>query len=352
MNALSSHSLVAALSFIFLHNILFASAETETLPEIGDSGGIGDRKPNDKPYFVIRDVSCTLYLEVGDVLRQSVTYSDSGEDPMVLAEFGDDESWVCGDITSTSDNELLESVMFADINGDGFNIQSKIASANVRSGEYTLRMSTIMLKPKSGEIIIPSDAIIDIESLKFDADARMLTPSTGALPAVLVKVIDGNGLSPDASKENLHKYTFGGDDDDVVSAADQYRACSYNKVNIIPGMADDVGVIEIQVSEIINVNQTKRTEITNSALAKFKEEHNVDDFRFVMFCVPGGTIRNENEQWLAYAFVNGKFSFYNDKGGWCISVSAKMHEIVSYPLIFGLRFVYSNNFTSEIHEAA
>ena len=43
-------------------------------------------------------------------------------------------------------------------------------------------------------------------------------------------------------------------------------------------------------------------------------------YDLVMFCQPPGT-----GTWLAYAYVNSIYSFYNDI--WCSSSSAQMHEV-------------------------
>jgi len=43
-------------------------------------------------------------------------------------------------------------------------------------------------------------------------------------------------------------------------------------------------------------------------------------FDLVLYCFPPGT-----GDWVAYAFVNHKFSFYNNK--WCSSVSSQLHEV-------------------------
>ena len=42
---------------------------------------------------------------------------------------------------------------------------------------------------------------------------------------------------------------------------------------------------------------------------------------YVMICIPPGT----SGSWVAYAYVNGWVSVYND--GWCNSLSAQMHEV-------------------------
>ena len=45
----------------------------------------------------------------------------------------------------------------------------------------------------------------------------------------------------------------------------------------------------------------------------------------VMYVVAGGTKFKESDKWVAFAYVGGKSSFYNN--AWGQSLSAEMHEV-------------------------
>jgi len=115
--------------------------------------------------------------------------------------------------------------------------------------------------------------------------------------------------------------------------AEQYRACSYDKLDIVPYLnpeRDIEGIMEIVVDKTIVSGLTSRNSITNAATLKLREFFggNFDELDLIMFCIPPGTIRMDGAQeWLSFALTNNKITYYNDQNGWCRSNSIKMHEV-------------------------
>lgn len=104
---------------------------------------------------------------------------------------------------------------------------------------------------------------------------------------------------------------------DLVNAKQQYKACSFDQLELTPFQDEYTvdGVREISIP--FNIAQQSKMFLQNE-VTKLLGKSNAD---YVMYCMPPGS----NGKWIAYAYINGWLSVYNDK--WCSYVSAQMHEI-------------------------
>lgn len=102
------------------------------------------------------------------------------------------------------------------------------------------------------------------------------------------------------------------------SMASQYNSCSVGKLQFVPAQGVDVvnGVLELQLSQSV-VGVSVRS-LENDFVTRTKALLGISDltvsFNHVLFCVPYGTLSGSNgtKSWLAYAYLSGYFSFYNN----------------------------------------
>lgn len=257
---------------------------------------------------LVQESSCTLY-------QKFATYLPDEDHPQEHHE----ESWICE--LSDEDSSRV-GVQFVDV------IESPSVTAiiqNATSGESALTVSEAFIDPDSPRMYIPESAHMKLENaIETRTEKRRLSSkpaTTGTLKTLVVRVI-GNGIEPSLSSDQLVSDVF----QDNVSLKSQTAECSYNKLQIEPFIGatpsnEQVhdGVVNIHV----DYEQTDATKHDLIAIAAAKEQlGDLDDPRFdlVMFCFPPGT-----KNFMAFAYGNNKYSFYNDK--WCGFVSAQMHEI-------------------------
>lgn len=146
---------------------------------------------------------------------------------------------------------------------------------------------------------------------------------TGVRRALSVKV-DAPDIDCPLSARELADDVFGlyGD---PVSFALQIRDCSREQLIIVPATHSEAvdGVITVTLG--MTVYNKTRESVTNAARAALLAKvGSLQNFDYVLYCIPSGT-RHFGLRWLAYAFVGGKESFYNNV--WSSSLSAMMHEV-------------------------
>jgi len=339
-----------------------------------------------------------------DTDDERIPERDADAAPRPSAGFVSEESWVCGDLRIVLGNgrgdgrnnnrngydyESFRSVAFAEIRSEDLDLQEYLESRGARSGTSRLRISEAKVSPKTAELFVPGDATIELDTVyasssssstasignnndsfssssSFRGDGRTaaeggdgageatprenprgLAPARGTLRSLVVRIIGSDGKAPSTSKRTLYEDTFRSSDG--RSMAQQYKGCSYGKVDIVPhaGIAagntntnnsgDTPGVIDLKLGIPITEG-ISRSVVANEGtnrLREYLEQHEggsytMDDLDLVHFCIPAGTIvtnSDARENWLAYAYMNSKFSFANDHNGWCRSVSVKIHEV-------------------------
>ena len=152
---------------------------------------------------------------------------------------------------------------------------------------------------------------------------------------VIKKVLVVRAIAPDASTTSttsqLSDNVFG-TDGDSYNLRSQYAACSYDELLFEPFTGDMNGeYIVAGVGEVTlnsNIGGIDRNVVKQAMLDAADEKYGDlstkvtnGELDYVMICIPPGT----SGSWVAYAYVNGWVSVYND--GWCNSLSAQMHEV-------------------------
>mmetsp|Transcript_23304 Transcript_23304/g.50961 ORF Transcript_23304/g.50961 Transcript_23304/m.50961 type:complete len:612 (+) Transcript_23304:225-2060(+) len=207
------------------------------------------------------------------------------------------------------------------------------------SGASIMRLSEGYIEQDGDlRLVVPSKANFDIESISEDDGrhfrnrhrsrqlSRKLAKSTGRLKTLVLRVIDREGAEPDLSIDQLRSKIF----TDKVSLKTQYKACSNSRVKI-----QERGVVNVFINKVAQTrtriyNGMEVVDGNNAVLEQAAREQAVykyaaggslsDKFDIVMYCLPAGS-----GDWIAYAYINGRDSVYNNK--WCGMVSTQMHEV-------------------------
>merc|ERR1712025_686431 len=88
---------------------------------------------------------------------------------------------------------------------------------------------------------------------------RRLAPTKGQLKTLVVRVFDGNGKKPAISESDFYDTVLKTSGD---SMANQYRDCSFNKLDIGPyGGSKNTASVDIQIDTTIEVGVSQRTSI-------------------------------------------------------------------------------------------
>jgi hypothetical protein len=164
------------------------------------------------------------------------------------------------------------------------------------------------------------DEDTDVRHSKYHSKRRKLADKTGILNTLVVRVTDKNGLAAEFSKQEMYNNVF----NDSTCLKSQYEACSYNNIIIDP--AQDTTLDDTEVNGVVNINidatvSQGYNQMENKAAEEAKSTFgNLNAFDLVMYCQP-----QSGTNWIAYAYLNDKRSFYNNR--WCMSVSVHMHEV-------------------------
>jgi len=297
---------------------------------------------------LFQESTCTLY-------RKCVTYQNNTHH----------DSWVCE--LNREDREVVGGYQFVDI-VESESIHETIANAT--SGNTTLTISEAVLDEREPRMYVPEHANVHVHDgtvmedrirnngeTRSEIDRELVQPhmdnhivedrsssssnngddrpanrrsrrklstrTTGVLKTLVIRVIDRNGVQPTANTARMidNVYT------DDVSLKTQTHACSYGKTIIEPfsgptpnGQVINNGVVDVQMDYDITGDASG---MDQTALSAAKAQlGDLDDpmFDLVLFCIPPG-----KDDFLAFAYPNAKYSFYNDE--WCNRVSTQMHEV-------------------------
>lgn len=194
---------------------------------------------------------------------------------------------------------------------------------NNRSGEFTLLADSLI---DGGELVLPENANINAILAPRGAgsnagNGRRLAVVEGD-KSVLVVRVNAPDFSTSSSVSVLSDNVFG-TTDDSVNLKSQYEACSYNKLRLNPTADSRAtnGVYEVSISR--KTKRASRESIEDAVVSQLTRElgYLPREFDHVMLCLPPRT----SGSWIAYAYVNGWLSVYNDN--WCNYVSAQVHEV-------------------------
>jgi len=168
-------------------------------------------------------------------------------------------------------------------------------------------------------VSIPDNAIIQLlreSRVVFDVQEYVVRK------LLIVRVLTTDSR-PSLSAAELSEQTFS---NRTMTLRSQFKACSHGKLLFDP-LPDDSktgivgGVLSVQLR--ITVGRSRRA-LTNAAVAATHAAlgGNMSDVADnIIFCHPPGSVGD----WLAYAYLNGQISAFNDKS--CGYISATMHEV-------------------------
>jgi len=261
------------------------------------------------------------------------------EDPNPLTPTRSSHRWECA-FDSPGINPNIES-FGGDENKliviEGYdNVNAFMEDNTAVSGDSVLIMTSPNIT--TDRVVVHVDDVIGIEALNSTdsvdgglrkppkTNRRKLVKKEGNLIAVVVRV-SAIDTTPTANATQLSSDIFGDD----ACLKTQYEQCSYGKLKITAYNASDgsgydvptaaPGVVEISV----NINATGTTSGTVQVAANEELRKvfggNVAKIDLILFIFPGGIEPN----FLAYAYINGKDSYYSDK--WGQTLSAPMHEV-------------------------
>lgn len=179
-----------------------------------------------------------------------------------------------------------------------------------------------LLDDDERSIFIPENSTITVLE-GSGSSLRSETGITGRHETLVVRVAI-NGIPPEPSSTDLAGSVFGlGDNPAEQTMVGQYDACSYGQLEFYPAEGENIwnGVIEVSIL----------TEETNILSILNVMQNAVDDIipdgvnpQHFMFVVPHGTVFQGDNNWVAFGYVGGSSTFFNN--WWGDSLTAQMHE--------------------------
>ena len=164
-------------------------------------------------------------------------------------------------------------------------------------------------------VVIPSNA-----SIRFvERSARHLRrlAQTGTRTTLIVRVTTpSESITESAAVLANAAFGTGGQQ---YSMSAQFNSCSAGKLNFVPASGFNIisnGVMELSLTESITGQNIFNLE--NPMTIAVKTLLSISDlysaFSNVIFCMPFGTTYQAggSKNWLAYAYVPGRFSYYNN----------------------------------------
>lgn len=177
----------------------------------------------------------------------------------------------------------------------------------------TTQLNTSKLNIEQETIQATEDDLLSL--INIGHQRRSLSVGNKRLLVVRVSTLD---YTPSEPSGKISDSVFG-TEGDLVNAKYQFEACSFDQIDFTPFQDEYTvnGVREITIP--FNASGESKMVLQNAVTAALGDTSDYSDY--VMYCMPPGTKGN----WIAYAYINGRLSVYNDK--WCSYVSAQMHEI-------------------------
>ncbi|KAG7374685.1 gametolysin peptidase M11 [Nitzschia inconspicua] len=205
---------------------------------------------------------------------------------------------------------------FVDIHG-----VDTVELINVTSGETTLEVEGAIIA--DGAYTAPAGAKVYFGTIET---RRRLSNSKGTKKVLVVRATTSGGDTFSERDDIVDAIfgTFG----NPISLRSQYLGCSHNKIDFTPfegtthkGNQVTDGIITVDINrDFRGLNRFVAEEGLTSAA-----ENMVGDleqqFDHVILCLPPGT----SGGWVAYAYVNGLISVFNDR--WCEKLSTLVHEV-------------------------
>jgi hypothetical protein len=206
-------------------------------------------------------------------------------------------------------------------------IRQKETSGELISGETLLDIPpNTFMNEKTQTLLLdaPPTLMNDIEDTGIRKRRHLAV--TAGVKTVLVVRVRATDRTTSSSEAQLASDIFG-DNGDQINLKSQYNDCSFGKLEITKaadrnGATTKIrnGVVTISPGVSTSVGDQKMVNAISAKLAKEFSTAASNLADHVMYCLPPGTFNG-----LAYAYLNGFRSVYNDS--WCSSVSVQVHEM-------------------------
>ena len=239
---------------------------------------------------------------------------------------------ICQEVGPDGDNGLMYSIddnngkIVDKLDGQGLDIMHN-------SGRYKITMTDVIVDLEPVITTNPTTEVI-IEDLGNKGNRR-LGDSSGIRSIVIFRV-SFDDASPSNSATQIADAFFG-IDGDSNNMRGRFAACSMNKLIFNPGTGNGFvnGVQELRldrsgvgsnVHDIVNaITATVKSQFGSSLRSTYSN---------VVYALPRGTTYNVNgtDKWLAFAYLRGFLSVYNDEN--IMYISNQVHELGHN---FGLR---------------
>mmetsp|Transcript_18161 Transcript_18161/g.26955 ORF Transcript_18161/g.26955 Transcript_18161/m.26955 type:complete len:609 (+) Transcript_18161:76-1902(+) len=256
-------------------------------------------------------------------------------------------------IMVASDIRILEGVS-EHLEEDSFECEMAAEDMDMESGQMLrLRVNQGQLAQlkkmlKDGDLIPGESKLVHGANVKFNSDGlfvppgldiatnvrknvnkkrRRLAKTLGTKPILVVKVTDNGGLTRAESPAVIGDDIFG-TLGDPVNLASQMKACSFGKLNIVPGAIHSSkkaapGVIKVRISKSLTSND--RYAIHNAVTSAVNAKLGISlpgPYEQVMYVVEKCYV---NCGYAAYAYINSWMSVYVDR--YYKQVGVQMHEL-------------------------
>lgn len=160
--------------------------------------------------------------------------------------------------------------------------------------------------------------------------SKELRSGTKRLLAVRITGLEGTEV-PDETLPQIRDAIFGSESTgDLPTVVSQYAAVSHGSLQYVPsagaGISD--GVAEISISTSImngtsSIQGALMQEILDATALSLGDLESVADQ--VIFCLPTGSLLNNNNKWTAFTYRYEPYSFYQKSR--CTKLSVAMHEL-------------------------
>ena len=192
-----------------------------------------------------------------------------------------------------------------------------------RAIPFSIEISSALVDLEQATLTVPDDSHVQVVH-----HHRRLTQTMGT-SRVLVLRVTYLGIQPTYSASELAGRIFGkGPHRKSPNVAEQYARCSAGKLRLVPAEGDGVvdGVAEIVVkSAVSGSNEVRALDDKVIQLASQRFGNVEGQYDHIVVILPDADLSYSGRTFLAYAWLDGPRSTYND--WWGGEITALMHEI-------------------------
>lgn len=201
-----------------------------------------------------------------------------------------------------------------------------LRSDDIKSGN-TIKLKNIILDEANATIVRTSDSQVEVVASSGNLlRRRKLAISPGERKMLVIRV-NYRGKTPQLSTEELAGRVFGlGDKQVGISVSQQFKACSFGKIEMKPFQAVGIenGVTEVSIATAVS-GSFSVVALQNLVFEKIKATWQIGQIDHFLLVVPDAGLEFFGGSYLAYAYLNNDISVYSDL--WGGRLSAIMHEL-------------------------